>query len=233
MKCELHLTLMSDATFGRGDGVAGLVDAEVEHDAYGLPFIRGRTLKGILVEECANVLYALQQASCPKTLAQCAAAARLLFGQPGSTGADNALLRVGAALLPRALREAIKDEIDLAHLTPDDVLASLTAIRRQTAVNEATHAPEQNSLRSLRVVLRNTTFIAELEIAPELESQGPQALLAATILALRRAGTGRNRGRGRLQAKLYDEQDQEVTTAWFAYLTEMLHTEATTQGPVV
>lgn len=31
---ELHLKLLSDATFGRGDGVAGLVDAEVEHDSH-------------------------------------------------------------------------------------------------------------------------------------------------------------------------------------------------------
>jgi hypothetical protein len=225
--------LMSDATFGRGDGVAGLLDIEVEHDVYGLPYMRGRTLKGLLVEECANVLYALQQTSCSQTLAQCATMARLLFGHPGSTLADGALMRVGAAMLPRVLREAVAHEIDTARLTPEDVLASLTAIRRQTAVNEETHAPEKNSLRSLRVVLRNTTFIAELECAPQVDCEAAKALLAATVLALRRAGTGRNRGRGRLQAKLYDSQGYEVTTAWFAHLTEMLHAEAATRGTAV
>ena len=43
---QLRLTLLSDATFGSGDGVAGLVDAEVQHDYVGLPFLGGRTLKG-------------------------------------------------------------------------------------------------------------------------------------------------------------------------------------------
>jgi hypothetical protein len=30
---QLRIQLLSDATFGRGDGVAGLIDQEVEHDA--------------------------------------------------------------------------------------------------------------------------------------------------------------------------------------------------------
>lgn len=57
---KLQFDLRSAATFGRGDGVAGLVDEEVEHDGDGLPFLRGRTLKGLLAEECANILYALE-----------------------------------------------------------------------------------------------------------------------------------------------------------------------------
>lgn len=32
MKLTLHLKLLSDTTFGRGDGVSGLVDQEIEHD---------------------------------------------------------------------------------------------------------------------------------------------------------------------------------------------------------
>ncbi|PVE30161.1 hypothetical protein DC030_15410, partial [Enterococcus faecalis] len=57
---EIRLKLLSDATFGRGDGVSGLVDEEVEHDARtGLPLVRGRTLKGLLVEGCADIFYAL------------------------------------------------------------------------------------------------------------------------------------------------------------------------------
>ena len=31
----LKIKLESEAAFGRGDGVAGLVDAEVQHDDYG------------------------------------------------------------------------------------------------------------------------------------------------------------------------------------------------------
>ena len=56
---KMEITLLSDVTFGRGDGVAGLIDAEVEHDEYGMLYLRGRTLQGLLVEECANIFMRL------------------------------------------------------------------------------------------------------------------------------------------------------------------------------
>lgn len=214
MKLELHLRLKSDATFGGGDGVAGLVDTEVEHDEYGLPYLRGRTLKGLLVEECANLLFALQSQSTPlreEIIATLQSAARFLFGQAGSTLDDDAVLHVGPATLPKDLRDAVIADVkaDPPRLTPTDILESLTAIRRQTAVNEKTNAPEENSLRSIRVVLRETSFIAELDfdethaLYPDEELRNDAlALLAASTLCLRRAGTGRNRGRGRLIARL-------------------------------
>ena len=58
---RLTFTLLSDATFGRGEGIAGLIDREVEHDRFGLPYLRGRTLKGLVSEEADNVLFALER----------------------------------------------------------------------------------------------------------------------------------------------------------------------------
>lgn len=214
MTLEIHLTLKSDATFGRGDGVAGLVDAEVEHDAVtGLPFMRGRTLKGLLVEECANILFALGQQQSPE-LIRFQEAARFLFGQAGSTLNDDALMHVGTAMLPKELRDAVRADVEAKRLNPADVLESLTAIRRQTAVNEETGAPDEGSLRSLRVVLRETLFIAQITFDKDPHAD-TLALLAACVLSLHRAGTGRNRGRGRLSARLYDEQGGDITTHHF------------------
>lgn len=203
MMREIHLRLKSDATFGRGDGVAGLVDEEVDHDTItGLPFLRGRTLKGLLVEECANILFALSRQPCP-ALDRLQRAAKFLFGGPGSTLDDEALMHVGPALLPEELREAVEADVKATRLTPAKVLESLTAIRRQTAVDEGTGAPEDGSLRAMRVVLRETPLVATVRFDQPPES--PElALLAACVLSLRRGGTGRNRGRGRLTARLYD-----------------------------
>src|SRR5690606_38318748 len=95
---RLRIELLSDSAFGRGDGVAGLVDSEVEHDTRtGLPFIKGRTVKGLLVEACADLLYALkiQGNSDEEVYKQ---AARKLFGVPGSTLEDTGCLHVSAAL---------------------------------------------------------------------------------------------------------------------------------------
>ncbi len=223
MKLELHLQLKSDATFGRGDGIAGLVDEEVEHDAAtGLPYIRGRTLKGLLVEECANLLFALSQHDVAMQH-RFDGAAKKLFGQPGSTLEDDAIMRVGAALLPQALRRAVEADINTnpPRLQPADVLAALTAIRRQTAVDETTGAPEPHSLRAMRVVLRETPFVAQLDFASD-PSEDALALLAACAMSLRRAGTGRNRGRGRLDAWLVDKP---FTARHFARFAEALKKE--------
>lgn len=201
MRLELYLTLKSDATFGRGDGVAGLVDAEVEHDECGLPFLRGRTLKGLLVEECANLLYALRQQN-PTAADPLEKAAQKLFGGPGSALDDDGILHVGAARLPEDLRGAIEADVKAGSLRPEQVLESLTAIRRQAAVDEGTGAPDEGSLRSLRVLLRETPLVAKLDLARKPHDH-ELLLLAASVMCLRRAGTGRNRGRGRLKCRLH------------------------------
>src|SRR5438874_9353821 len=101
LRLQLRMSLESDATFGRGEGLAGLVDEEIEYDvATGLPFVRGRTLKGLLVEECANLLFALQKAS-SSALPPLEESAERLFGRPGSGQQSAALLHVGPAHLPQ------------------------------------------------------------------------------------------------------------------------------------
>ncbi len=223
MHMYIHLKLESDATLGRGDGVAGLVDEEVEHDAAtGLPFLRGRTLKGLLAEECANILFALSRQRHP-ACNHLQAAAKDLFGQTGSALGDSAIMHVGSALLPEELRRAVEADVksESSRLTPTEVLESLTAIRRQTAIDDESGAPEERSLRSMRVVLRDTPFIAQLSFDKD-PGETAKALLAACALSLRRAGTGRNRGRGRLMARLCDAERRDITDECFNYFRQLV-----------
>ncbi len=100
------------------------------------------------------------------------------------------------------------------------MLNSLTAIRNQTAMDEESGAPKEKSLRSMRVVLRGTPFEAELSFTkPPTDMDLP--LLAACIKAFRRAGTGRNRGRGELDAvKLCDAAGDDITDKQFYIFQE-------------
>lgn len=218
----LKFTLKSDATFGRGDGVAGVVDSEVQHDPYGLPYLGGRALKGLLGEECANILFALEQQGRAQ---RWHAAAQRLFGSPGSGEAEQSLMRVGDARLPKELRQAVERGFERGELTREQVLHSLTAIRRQTAVDAETGAPLKETLRSMRVILRETSFEAELTFLAE-PTPDDLALLAACVKAWRRAGTGRNRGRGELVAKLCDAQGNDVTNTHFAHFENLVQQEA-------
>ncbi|HBY76367.1 MAG TPA: RAMP superfamily protein, partial [Cyanobacteria bacterium UBA11148] len=105
----LKIKLLSDATFGRGDGVAGLVDQEVEHDRYGFPYLRGRTLKGLLSEECDNLIAVLPEDSQRQHWQEIA---NCLFGIPGSTLETQGKVHVGDACLPSDLRYAIAAQLD-------------------------------------------------------------------------------------------------------------------------
>lgn len=220
---RLQLHLLTDATFGRGDGLAGVVDAEVQHDNAGLPYLAGRTLKGLLGAECADIVFAIGQAS-PTQQQQWADAALHLFGAAGSALTGEAWLRVGPAQLPADLRQRIAQDVTDTLITRNEVLESLTAIRRQTAMDKVTGAPLDNTLRALRVILRDTPFEAVLNLtgAADDAADDELALLAASVKALRRAGTGRNRGRGRLTARLCDADGHDVTETLFARFREAM-----------
>jgi CRISPR/Cas system CSM-associated protein Csm3 (group 7 of RAMP superfamily) len=206
----LSLKLESDATFGRGDGVAGIVDTEVQHDEYGCPYLGGRALKGLLVNECADILGALPEA----VQSRWKISAQRLFGSPGSTLEDSALLSVGDAQLPSDLRAATAQDIKRKLIKREEVLESLTALRRQTAIDESGVA-ERGSLRTIRVILRETPFEAALHFTEE-PTDDDLALLAACIKAFRRAGTGITRGRGRLTAALLNASRKQITDEYFA-----------------
>ncbi|NEU78016.1 RAMP superfamily CRISPR-associated protein [Nostoc sp. UIC 10630] len=221
----LKMLLLSDTTFGRGDGVAGLIDQEVEHDANGFPYLRGRTLKGLLSEECDNLIAVLSEP--PPSRWQ--EAAEHLFGIPGSTLETISKMHVGDACLPQDLRKAVKLQLDQEQererrgqerrLTEVDVLASLTTIRRQTAIDPEDGAPVEHSLRSSRVILRDLCFTAPL-LFEKKTTADMLALLAVSTLALQRVGSGRNRGRGHVRCLLHDSIDEEITQEHFRYFEQ-------------
>ena len=237
-KFWLKFTLESDAAFGRGDGLAGIVNAEIKHDAYGLPYLGGKTLKGLLVAECAEILFALAQSETP-SLQKWEEAAQYLFGLPGSGTSEQARLRLGDACLAEDFRKVVIQEYRLLNEIADAkkrerewglkqtaYLNAFTAIRQQTAVDPQSDAPLKNSLRSMRVVLRKTHFAAGMTVPKPLKNLDEKyvyGLLAACVKSFRRAGNSRSRGLGKLSASIWDEKNQDITSDWFKlFKTEVL-----------
>jgi len=217
-RLQLRFRLLSDATFGRGEGVPGEVDAEVQHDNLGMPYFGARALKGVLAQECADLLYALGQKSEKDRWWQAAA---MLFGRPGSSNDDAGALIVGDAQLPPKLRQAIAYAvIKTRGISRSQVLASLTTVRKQTANSMETGAPMDQTLRAMRVVLRGTEFIAPLRFRTAV-SEDALALLAACVASLRRLGMGRNRGRGEVEAWLTDDQGNPAAKYLERFVTEV------------
>ena len=199
---KLEFQLLSPATFGRGDGLPGVVDAEVEHDQHGFPFLRGRSLRGLLAEEMRGLLYVLDLENNPRWGLAC----DRLLGTDGAMLHRSGIMRISDGTLPKAVRQLIADATDerKGDVTRSMVLESLTAIRRQTAMNPF-GAPESTSLRAIRVILRGTIFESTFAFDQALQPL-EKALLAASVMAWRRAGTARNRGRGRLRAWIKSDE---------------------------
>jgi hypothetical protein len=212
---HLKIKLLSDTTFSRGDGVAGLIDSEVEHDADGFPYLRGRTLKGLLSEECDNLIAVLQEDNIRQHWQKVAC---VVFGSPGSTLDTMASVHIGDACLPKDLRQAVAYQIQEGNLTKTEVLDSLTTIRRQTAI-KSDGTPDKGSLRSFRVVMRQLEFAADLIFETDkteidgvlIEIDEMLSLLAVGALSLRYLGSGRHRGRGHVQCRLLNNQGIDIT----------------------
>lgn len=203
---QFTIKLLSDTTFGRGDGVAGLLDQEVEHDAAGLPYLRGRTLKGLVSETCENLIE--QFSTAEKSRWQ--AIANRLFGTLGSTAGTIAAAHFGDACLPTVLHDAIAYQISQKSLTATEALGALTTIRRQTAIDPNTGAPDKGSLRAARVICRNHTFTADVQFE-QAPTDDMRSLLAMGAVGLRRIGSGRNRGRGHVRCSLHSAPEGDIT----------------------
>ena len=208
---KIRILLQSGATFGRGDGVAGLVDREIEHSGEGFPFLRGKTLKGLLAESAENIVFELEELQHQAGWRQ---TKEKLFGMPGKGNAERGILHIGNAELPAGLQSQIRQSLG-PNLTREDVLYSLTGIRRQTAVNPD-GGPDDQTLRAMRVLLPGVILEADLGF-DETPDEKILAFLAAVVLDFRRAGSGRNRGRGQLIAEL---EDENTTLALFNVFTE-------------
>jgi CRISPR/Cas system CSM-associated protein Csm3 (group 7 of RAMP superfamily) len=200
-KLLMKFTLKSDACFSRGDGTAGEVDIEVQHDQYGLPYLNGRALKGLLHEEAAELVDALQMAD--STTHDWNLTANRVFGEPGSGIETQGLVKFGDATLPADFRSQVIEKVKSnSGLDAHQVLKLLTSTRTQTA-NDETGAPKLETLRVMRIIPRKTPFEAELTLDDEIKDVD-LAFLAACIQAFRRAGSNKTRGMGKLKTDPVD-----------------------------
>lgn len=127
-------------------------------------------------------------------------------------------------MLDAGLRQAIAWQITSEAIWPQEVLDAFTSIRQQTAVDPVSGAPLDETLRASRVILRTTVFWAPVHIdetrldARNIKPDDALMLLAAIVSGWRRAGAGRNRGRGEIAASLYKRETTGDVECMSTYL---------------
>ncbi len=211
---SVRVTALSPIHLGSGKGDV-TVDAEVAHDAYGLPYFPAKRFKGLLFESALEVV-------------------EIMDNQPlFSIGDVRALFRhietkeSEGHLILSSLRLENYDTIreEWAYLEeqypelflPSDILEQYTSLRYQTKINRKTRAAKDTSLHNMRVVDKGVVFVGELVLENADENALPILVLA--LRNLEHAGLKRNRGFGRIRCELLrDGQD-----AGEAILTETLN----------
>lgn len=197
---RLKIELMSDLCAGSGYSYAGVIDSDVSYDAYGIPMIPARRIKG-LMREAARLV-------CPE-------AAEALFGKAGDRGVrgivlENAYIEDYEAVTEelRKLRESGSREAE--YLSPQNILKRYTAVRRQTKLWEDSKTVQENTLRYIRVVgqydprkeREALCFYARVRFDGSRRRE-----LERIVKAVRNMGLGRNRGLGSVRLSLTDVKE--------------------------
>ena len=56
----IEIELLSEAIFGSGQSVPGLVDTDIVHDEYGFPYMKAKTFKGNLRKSAEEIVELLK-----------------------------------------------------------------------------------------------------------------------------------------------------------------------------
>jgi CRISPR-associated protein Csx10 len=192
---RLEIALKSGLCAGSGVGRPGFVDREVAFDRYGLPYLPGRSLKGLLRDAYRDLPAGLLPGLPPVDE---------LFGETGAVSPGS--IDVGTARLTDFgrlsgwLRTVYADPRLGRTIRRDDVIEHYSEIRRQTAMDRESGAPLKDTLRATRLI--RPTLTLQATITSPFEHTTALALAAA---GLKQMGTSRNRGPGEVDCSLWDE----------------------------
>lgn len=209
---KIRITLKSDLCAGSGESTGVTVDRDLCIDAYGLPYIPARRLKGCL-REAARLL---QDYGCTEANNDNIAA---LFGtEDGSQG----VLRVGDACLPgaksmRALLSGEVKEVLRVEAEPLNVAKLFTYVRGQTAMEDGVAV--DGSLRYTRVMAHYNALDEHREayldasVSVDTDDLALHTLLTLCCRATRHIGSMRNRGLGNVQLAYLRDAAEERPAA--------------------
>ena len=225
---SIEIELLSDLCSSSGESLNSQIDNDVCYDDYGLPYIPGKRIKGLMRESAQDLadIGLINQDMIS-----------LIFGEadnrPGWVYFASAELEKAnswkAAIDFLMAQSKQEQKVDLLSALTDithqqSVLDYFTSVRSQTRIDEYGIA-DDGSLRSTRVVNRDHKFICPVYFfAEECQQDSTQTIdegrtdsvkeaLARSALNLRYMGLNRTRGLGRVNCNLDAEKWESVQTA--------------------
>lgn len=189
---QVKIELLSETILGSGESVAGYIDLEVLHDELGLPFLKGKTLKGRLREEAENIARLQSEVFSEDQVNK-------IFGVTDSE--EDTIL----ALSDCTVSDNIKKALKYSGLDSKDVLNSLTDIRSFTAIDDEGIA-QDGSLRQIRVINKGLKLTAKASFRNEI-SKDDLTLFGLSVLSLKHIGLMCSRGKGKVKCTLIKDNE--------------------------
>lgn len=201
---QIKMELLSETILGSGESVAGYIDLDVLHDELGLPYFKGKTLKGRLREEAENIVRLQSDVFTQEQLNK-------LFGKIDNE--QDTSLALSDCTVSNNIRKAIK----ASNLSSNDILNSLTDVRSFTAIDKDGIAKE-GSLRQIRVINKGLKINSEVKFRNEIDND-ELTLFGLSVLALRHIGLMCSRGKGNVKCTLL-KNGQDITNTIIDNLRE-------------
>jgi CRISPR/Cas system CSM-associated protein Csm3 (group 7 of RAMP superfamily) len=194
-KILVEIKLLSDTIFGSGNAVPGDVDIDVLMDEHGFPYFKGKTFKGKLREEAANIM-------CWSGNDKLESTVQKLFGEPGwdDFKLDDGKLCFGDFALSDGIKNVLKRKIADKSIGRQELIDSLTVERTFTAMEDG--VAKNKSLRTARAIRKGLSFYGQI-ISPGALNEYGKAILAGAAGMVRYLGTMETRGFGRVEIDLF------------------------------
>lgn len=202
MELKVRIAVKSPLHLGSG-GADVLIDADVVHDKYGVPYFPAKRLKGLLYESAKEVLEISELSAMPLFNE---AELNTLF-QHGTLGDTQIILHnFYLADYPEMARswEYIQGSYGNI-ITSQDVLDEYTSIRYQTSIDKETGTARDTSLHNMRVVEAGLTFEGMVKLVGDNRRALP--IFALACQNLKYAGGKRNRGFGHIECSFDGMED--------------------------
>jgi len=192
---QIELKTLSPLLSASGESSAYL-DADVKYDKFGLPYLPGKTFKGLLRESAVEVCEIRGE-----TETETEKVINTLFGKVGDSKSGS--LQFNNLRLTDY--NTIKgDLVQLPKLTSKIVQSYFTVIRKQTTIDENDVAADK-SLRTYRLIRKDQEFAGEIGNTENIDD-AYNKILEQALVNIRYIGTRRNRGFGKVRIRETETQ---------------------------
>lgn len=200
MRANIKLELLSDASPGSGEGLASIIDSDINYDIYGVPFIPSKRLKGVFRDSALDL----------EKLGLLKNTIKDLFGEMGSIDSSSFRISNGYLLELESIKSFFNkynDSKDFKSIfNQQSILDYYSYLRSQTSINYETGVAEHNSLRTMRVLKKGLEFIFSLEFDEKYKDD-----IEKICKITRNFGSSRTRGLGHIKVTLNIENITNIS----------------------